>query len=90
MAQKWTFPMVLINAIQYHHNPDEAGDNKALAALTNIANALTPVDAETLSRLGYRKIDEKSYEILHLTPDQVSTMNTQMVNYYKMNFGTGR
>jgi putative nucleotidyltransferase with HDIG domain len=90
MVQKWTFPMVLINAIQYHHDPDMAKENRNLAAITNIANALTPVDAETLSRLGVRKIDEKSYEILKISPDQVSAMNQQMVSYYKMNFGTGR
>ncbi len=90
MAQKWTFPMILINAIQYHHEPEEAGDHKVLAAITNIANALTPVDDETLSRLGIRKIHEKSYEILKLTTDKVEVMNQQMVSYYKMNFGTGR
>jgi putative nucleotidyltransferase with HDIG domain len=90
MAQKWTFPMVLISAIQFHHEPNAAGDYKALAAITNIANALTPVDPETLSRLGPRKIEDVDYDILRLTPDQVSAMNTQMVTYYKMNFGTGR
>ncbi len=90
MAQKWTFPMVLINSIQFHHEPAAAGEYKALAAITNIANALTPVDPETLSRLGNRKIDDESYKILKLNPDQVTAMNQQMVTYYKMNFGTGR
>ncbi len=90
MAQKWTFPMVLINSIQFHHDPAGAGQYKALAAITNIANALTPVDAETLSRLGNRKIEDQSYEILNLNPDQISAMNQQMLTYYKMNFGTGR
>jgi putative nucleotidyltransferase with HDIG domain len=90
MAQKWTFPHVLIDAIQFHHNPSDGGDHKQLAAITNLANALTPVDSETLSRLGPRKVDEKTYEILKITPERVTTMNNQMVSYYKMNFGTGR
>ncbi|NMB53348.1 MAG: HDOD domain-containing protein [Leptolinea sp.] len=90
MAQKWTFPMVLINAIQFHHNPGTAGDHKALAAITNVANALTPVDPETLSRLGPRQVDDVSYSILRITPDQLMAMNNQMVTYYKMNFGVGR
>lgn len=90
MAQKWTFPMVLINSIQFHHDPANAGQHKALAAITNIANAFTPVDPDTLSRLGNRKVEDQSYEILNLNPDQVSAMNQQMVTYYKMNFGTGR
>jgi putative nucleotidyltransferase with HDIG domain len=90
MAQKWTFPQVLINAIQYHHNPEGAGEYKQLAAITNLANALTPVDPETLTRLGPRKVNEASYDILKITPDRVAAMNSQMVTYYKMNFGTGR
>jgi putative nucleotidyltransferase with HDIG domain len=90
MASKWTFPQVLVNAIQYHHNPLEAGEYQVLAAITNLANALTPVDPDTLSRLGKRKIEEASFTILHLSPEQVETMNEQMVTYYKMSFGTGR
>jgi len=90
MAQKWTFPAVLVNAIQYHHNPLEAGEFQLLAAITNIANALTPVDSATLSRLGLRKIDDASYSLLRLSPEQISTMNEQMVTYHKMSFGTGR
>ncbi|GAP22488.1 HDOD domain-containing protein [Leptolinea tardivitalis] len=90
MAQKWTFPMILISGIQYHHDPANAGEYRTLAAITNLANALTPVDSETLTRLGPRKVDDKTYEILHLSPEQVANMNQQMVSYYKMNFGTGR
>ncbi len=90
MAQKWTFPMVLTNAIQFHHDPAAAGEFRALAAISNLANALSPVDPETLSRLGPRKVEDVTYEILKLTPDQVTNMNNQMVTYYKMNFGTGR
>jgi putative nucleotidyltransferase with HDIG domain len=90
MAQKWTFPPVLINAIQFHHNPQAAGEYQMLAAITNLANALTPVDPETLSRLGLRKIEDASYSILHLSKEQVEKMNEQMVAYYKMSFGTGR
>jgi putative nucleotidyltransferase with HDIG domain len=90
MAQKWTFPPILVNAIQYHHDPLQAGEFQLLAAITNVANALTPVDSETLSRLGPRKIEDASYNLLHLSPEQVATMNEQMVTYYKMSFGSGR
>lgn len=90
MAQKWTLPSVLVAAIQYHHDPSKGGAHKQLAAITNLADALTPVDSETLSRLGPRNVDEKTYEILNVTPERVAAMNSQMVSYYKMNFGTGR
>lgn len=90
MAQKWTFPQVLINAIQFHHDPLRAGEFQVLAAITNVANALTPVDPETLSRLGPRKIEDASYTLLRLSPEEVEKMNEQMVTYYKMSFGTGR
>jgi putative nucleotidyltransferase with HDIG domain len=90
MAQKWTFPPVLVNAIQYHHNPLAAGEFQLLAAITNVANALTPVDPETLSRLGPRHIEDASFTLLHRSPEQIATMNEQMVTYYKMSFGMGR
>jgi HD-like signal output (HDOD) protein len=90
MAQKWTLPPVLVDAIQFHHDPSKAGEHVQLAAITNLANALSPVDAETLSRLGPRSVDDTTYDILKVTPERVATMNNQMVSYYKMNFGTGR
>lgn len=90
MLQKWTFPSVLVKGIEFHHNPSGENEYKTLAALTNIANALTPVDSETLMRLGPRKIDENSLSILNLSEEQVDTMNQQMVSYYKMDFGAGR
>jgi putative nucleotidyltransferase with HDIG domain len=90
MAKKWTLPPVLVEAIQFHHDPSNGGEHRQLAAITNLANALSPVDPETLSRLGPRKVDDKTFEILKITPERVDTMNNQMVSYYKMNFGTGR
>lgn len=90
MVQKWTFPPILISAIQFHHDPAEAGEFQTLAALTNVANALNPVDSETLSRLGPRRIDEASYNLLNLSPEQIKSMGEQMVTYYKLNFGNGR
>ena len=39
---------------------------------------------------GLRIIEEESYDILHLSKEQVEKMNEQMVAYYKMSFGTGR
>jgi len=38
VAEKWHFPAILIDAIQFHHNPSLAKTNKQLPAIINLAN----------------------------------------------------
>jgi putative nucleotidyltransferase with HDIG domain len=40
MAQKWNFPVVLVDAIRYHHAPSLARTKQQLGAIINMANAL--------------------------------------------------
>lgn len=89
MARKWNFPLPLIDAIQHHHAPGLAEKDQKLAALTNIANALNPLDPATLARLGKRIIHPDSLQILNLTPERLDFLQEQMLRYYKNNFGSG-
>jgi len=41
-AARWSFPQDLVDAIQFHHAPSLAHKRQDLAAIANIANALTP------------------------------------------------
>jgi len=40
MAQKWNFPVVLVDAIRYHHAPSLARTKQQLGAIINMANVL--------------------------------------------------
>lgn len=40
VAEKWNLPSDLVEAIAFHHNPEEATDNKKLTAVVHLADAL--------------------------------------------------
>lgn len=83
MAAKWNFPATLIDAIQQHHSPHLAKTNPELAALVNIANALSPVDPAILARLGKREIHPISLEILKLDTAKLENMRKDLIHYYQ-------
>lgn len=42
VAEKWNLPEVLVDAIQYHHNPDDSPlEDKSLVSIVHIADAMT-------------------------------------------------
>lgn len=47
VAAKWQFPQDLVDAIQFHHAPSLAHKRQDLAAIANIANALTPFPSQS-------------------------------------------
>jgi len=40
VAEKWNLPKDLVEAIQYHHNPEQATVNKQLTSIVHIADAI--------------------------------------------------
>lgn len=82
MSRKWNFPSTLIDAIQCHHLPHKS-ESKELSAIINIANALAPLDENSLKRLGKREIHPKSMEILNLDPKRLESMRDTMANEVK-------
>lgn len=88
MAQKWSFPGLLGDAIRYHHKPAKSGVSPLLAAIINLANFYSPVDEITLGRMGKRVLAEETADILKCNPDKLETLNSRMLAYYKTNFGS--
>jgi putative nucleotidyltransferase with HDIG domain len=82
MATRWNFPPGLIEAIQFHHSPEQSELPK-LAALVNLANATAPLDPSTLKRLGKREIHQNSLAILKLTAEKFGVMRINMMGAYK-------
>ncbi|MDP3449414.1 MAG: HDOD domain-containing protein, partial [Anaerolineaceae bacterium] len=39
IAEKWNFPVILVDAIRYHHTPSFARSNQRLPAIVNVANS---------------------------------------------------
>lgn len=78
VANKWNFPHVLIDTIKYHHNIDEAVNNKCedikLIAIVHIADAITMMLGNGIGNDGMMyNIELKSLEHLDI-PQQAANI----------------
>ena len=74
IATHWRFPPMLVDAIESHHQPDQAKKEPKIAAVVNIANAFSPNDSDRSDFLEGRFVHESSLEILNLSPDMVENL----------------
>ncbi len=81
IAEKWNFPLVLVEAIHFHHTPSFARGNQKLPAIINVANSFFE-NKENQSALFFeRSIHPDTYTILNLTQEQIDRMHSQLTNY---------
>lgn len=76
IAERWNFPVVLVDAIRFHHAPSFARINQRLPAIVNLANSFAadyqPTNAELFSfqihpeSLNILKIDDAKVEKLRI------------------------
>ncbi|HSW62909.1 MAG TPA: HDOD domain-containing protein [Dissulfurispiraceae bacterium] len=75
LADKWNLPAIIQDAIEFHHAPSEAKNNRKLVALAHVANAVAarhsrglfevePVNAFDSSALEILGISEKDLETI--------------------------
>lgn len=74
MAQKWNFPIVLVDAIRYHHAPSLARSKQQLGAIINISNSLSKDEKTIALDPNGQTIHPESMEILNITDVQVQQM----------------
>jgi len=87
MAQKWNFPVTLVDTIRFHHAPSLVRTNSPLAAIINLANAFDPQDMHGLSSDKDLKIHPEALNILHLDIVQVERLRERMHEYFKVGLG---
>lgn len=79
VAEKWKFPIDLVEVIRWHHEPSQANENKKLCTIVHLADAITvmmglgmgidgflePIDESFISELGITRkvIDDVISEI---------------------------
>jgi putative nucleotidyltransferase with HDIG domain len=82
MAEKWNFPVILVDAIRFHHAPSLARTKQTLPAIINIANAFSNQQhsVATDDVLG-KTIHPESLNILHLDEIQVERIKSDMERY---------
>ena len=78
IAERWNFPIVLVDAIRYHHTPSLASANRQLPAIVNLANAFAEDYSLANSELFSFEIHPETYTILKITEADVENLKIRM------------
>jgi len=78
IAKRWNFPVLLVDAIRYHHTPSFALKNQELPALVNLANAFADEYQLQKSALISRELHPESMNILNLHESDVRKLQVDM------------
>ena len=80
ICERWQFPVVLVDAIRYHHYPAMAGANHQLPAIVNLGNAIVSQHATNNSGLFSSDIHPQTLSILHIQPENLESMREKLLN----------
>jgi len=81
IAEKWNFPVVLVDAIRYHHTPSFARSNQRLPAIVNVANSYFENKGNQNALFFERSIHPETYQILNISQERIDQMHIQLTNY---------
>lgn len=81
IAEKWNFPVVLVDAIRYHHTPSFARSNQRLPAIVNVANSFFENTGNQNALFFERSIHPETYQILNISQERIDQMHVQLTNY---------
>jgi putative nucleotidyltransferase with HDIG domain len=84
MATRWNFPLLLSDAIRFHHVPSLARTKQDLASIVNIANAITPEDALSLTGMAGRYPHPEATRLLRLDSERIDKIRVEMEDSLKM------
>jgi len=80
IAEHWNFPVVLVDAIHFHHAPSFARVNQRLPAIVNLANSFSQDYQLTNSALLSFELHPESMNILKITPAEIEALKLKMKN----------
>jgi HD-like signal output (HDOD) protein len=78
IAERWNFPVILVDAIRYHHNPSFARSVPQLAAIVNLANSFAADYQVQKSALLSFELHPESLNILKIDAMQVEKLKSGM------------
>lgn len=80
IAEHWNFPIVLVDAIRFHHVPSFARTNPRLPAIVNLANSFSADYQITNSALLSFQLHPESLNILKIKPEELEKIKSKMMN----------
>jgi putative nucleotidyltransferase with HDIG domain len=81
IAEKWNFPVILVDAIRFHHTPSFARSNQKLPAIVNVANSFFENTGNQNALFFERSIHPETYQILNIDQERIDKMHVQLTNY---------
>ena len=78
IAERWNFPVVLVDAIRFHHAPSLARTNQQLPAIVNLANSFAVDYQPNSPELFSFQIHPESLNILKIDEAKVEKLRTAM------------
>lgn len=85
IAHKWNFPVVLVDAIRYHHAPSLARSKQQLGAIINVANALSKDERALMNDPNGNIIHPEAMQILNIDDAQVTRMKEMLLRNRSLN-----
>jgi len=81
IIEKWNLPPVLVEAVQFHHQPEKAVKNKTLTYIIHLADAICDMLGIGLGRDGLMYVFEKNtFTVLDLVEDDVESLMSELVD----------
>jgi len=80
IAEHWNFPVILVDAIRFHHVPSFARINQRLPAIVNLANSFTEDYQLKNSALLSFTVHPESWHILKINPNEVDKIKIRLRN----------
>ena len=78
IAERWNFPVVLVDAIRFHHAPSFARINRGLPAIVNIANSFAADFQPNNPDLFSFSIHPESLNILRIDSERIEKLRSQL------------
>ncbi len=81
IIKKWNLPPILIEAVQYHHQPDKAKTNKTLTYIVHLADTISDMLGIGLGSDGLMYVfEEKTLDILGISKEDVESIMSELAD----------
>ncbi|MCP4253532.1 MAG: HDOD domain-containing protein [Candidatus Scalindua sp.] len=81
IIKKWNLPSALVEAVQYHHQPDEAKTNKTLTYIVHLADAISCMLGVGLGNDGLMyEIKENTLDVLGISQEDVESIMSELAD----------
>ncbi|MDR4505149.1 MAG: HDOD domain-containing protein [Candidatus Scalindua sp.] len=81
IIEKWNLPPALVEAVQYHHQPEKAENNTILTYIVHLADAICDMLGIGLGSDGLMYIfEENTFDILGIGKEDVETFMSELVD----------